>query len=103
MYVYALNNRSKIYCIVIHSDTDNTICIVVRCQDPPSIYHGNMTTVDTVYNTNITYTCEGNYRLEYGDKQLTIRCEETGEWTYKTLSCDCKFNTCCIFLQEIRG
>jgi hypothetical protein len=67
------------------------LLVVERCAAPPVITHGNMTTIDMTYNTNITYTCEVNYRLEYGYKQLTIRCQEDGEWTYRALSCDCKY------------
>jgi len=50
-----------------------------------------MTTIETFYNSNITYTCKEPYIMENGDTKLTIRCQENAEWTYNSFTCDCMY------------
>ncbi|KAK2139705.1 hypothetical protein LSH36_1640g00021, partial [Paralvinella palmiformis] len=60
----------------------------IRCPDLPELTNGNRSSSETLYNSNITYWCDGKNRLQYGYRRMTIRCEENGEWTHSNLSCD---------------
>ena len=70
----------QIYCTVLD----------IGCGPYPVVRHGITDGSTTTYNSTVHYTCDANYRLEYGYQTMTIQCEEDGHWTHGQLTCDRK-------------
>lgn len=65
----------EIICILIG-------CLVITCPPVPELTHAEVNTTSALYGTNVRLTCHPGYVFLDNNTDVTITCQESGNWSY---------------------